>query len=84
MASGWLVTGLVPALHESRAAHRRTGVLRRWLPAWAIGLALRTLLFDRSFQASFAMVSFIANALLLLLWRSVLVRLLFRERFSEP
>jgi hypothetical protein len=82
--AGWIVAGLVPLLHERRSAHRRTGVLRRWGPAWVLGLALRTLLFDRSFEASFAVVSFIANAVLLLLWRSVLVRLLFRERFSEP
>jgi len=81
--AGWLIAGLVPALHESRVQHRRTGVLRRWVPAWIIGLALRTLLFDRSFEASFAVVSFIANAALLVLWRSVLARLLFRERFSD-
>jgi hypothetical protein len=81
--AGWLIAGLVPALHENRAQHRRTGVLRRWVPAWIIGLALRTLLFDRSFEASFAVVSFIANAALLVLWRSVLARLLFRERFSD-
>ena len=82
--AGWLIAGLVPALRESRSRHRRTGVLRRWVPAWIIGLALRTLLFDRSLEASFAVVSFIANGALLLLWRSVLARLLFRERFSGP
>ena len=81
---GWLLAGLVPAFHERSSAHRRTGVLRRWAPAWVIGLALRTLLFDRTFEVSFAVVSFLANAALLLLWRSVLARLLFRERLSEP
>jgi hypothetical protein len=81
--AGWLIAGFVPAFHESRSAHRRTGVLRRWAPAWVIGLALRSLLFDRSFEVSFAVVAFIANGLLLLLWRSVLARLLFRERFSD-
>lgn len=81
--AGWLIAGLVPLFHERNSAHRRTGVLRRWTPAWVIGLVLRTLLFGRSFEASFAVVAFIANGLLLLLWRSVLVRLLFRERFSE-
>jgi hypothetical protein len=81
---GWLLAGLVPVFSESRSAHRRTRVLRRWTLAWVIGLALRTLLFDRSFEASFAVVSFIANLALLLLWRSVLARLLFRERFSDP
>ena len=81
--AGWLIAGLVPVLHESRSAHRRTGVLRRWAPAWVIGLTLRTLLFDRSFEASFAVVSFMANGVLLLLWRSVLARLVFRERFSD-
>ena len=81
--AGWLLAGLVPVLHESRSAHHRNGVLRRWAPAWVIGLALRTLLFGRSFEVSFAVVSFIANGLLLLVWRSVLARLLFRERFSD-
>jgi len=81
--AGWLIAGLVPMFHEGRSAHRRTGVLRRWAPAWLIGLGLRTLLFDRSFEASFAVVAFIANGALLSLWRSVLARLLFRERFSD-
>jgi hypothetical protein len=81
--AGWLVAGLIPVLREDRSAHRRTAVLRRWTPAWVIGLGLRTLFFDRSFEVSFAIVAFIANGLLLLLWRSVLVRLLFRERFSD-
>lgn len=80
--AGWLIAGLVPTFHERRSAHRRTGVLRRWAPAWVVGLGLRTLLFDRSFEVSFAIVSFIANGLILLLWRSVLARLLFRERLS--
>jgi Protein of unknown function (DUF3054) len=82
--AGWLLAGLVPVFHERRSKHRRTGVLRRWAPAWVIGLALRTLFFDRSFEVSFAIVSFLANALLLLIWRSVLARLLFRERLSDP
>ncbi len=81
--AGWLIAGLVPVFHEPESAHRRTGVLRRWAPAWVIGLGLRTLLFGRSFEASFAVVAFIANGLLLLLWRSVFVRLLYRERLSE-
>jgi len=81
--AGWLIAGLVPVFHERRSSHRSTGVLRRWVPAWVIGLGLRTLLFDRSFEVSFAVVAFIANGLLLLLWRSGLARLLFRERFSD-
>jgi len=81
--AGWLIAGLVPVFQVRKSAHRRTGVFRRWIPAWVIGLVLRTLLFGRSFEASFAFVAFMANGLLLLLWRSVLVRLLFRERFSE-
>ena len=31
--AGWLIAGLVPFFHESRSRHRRTGVIRRWLPA---------------------------------------------------
>jgi hypothetical protein len=74
--AGWLLAGLLPPLRESRASHRATGVLRRWLPAWAMGLALRTLLFDRSFAPTFAIVSLIVNLLLLIGWRSWLARLL--------
>jgi len=81
--AGWLLAGLVPTFHESRSAHRRTGVVRRWTPAWVIGLALRTLFFDRSFEVSFAIVAFIANGAFLLLWRSVLARRLFREPFRS-
>lgn len=81
--AGWLIAGLVPMFHERASSHRSTGVLRRWVPAWVIGLGLRTLFFDRSFEVSFAVVALIANGLLLLLWRSVLARLLFRERFSD-
>jgi hypothetical protein len=80
--AGWLIAGLVPVFHERRSAQGGTGVLRRWAPAWVMGLGLRTLLFDRSFEVSFAIVALIANGLLLLLWRSVLARLLLRERFS--
>lgn len=78
--AGWLLAGLLPAFHERHSAHRTTGVLRRWLPAWVIGLGLRTLLFDRSFAPTFAIVSLITNLLLLLCWRSLLSRLLLRER----
>jgi Protein of unknown function (DUF3054) len=81
--AGWLLAGLVPAFRESRSQHRRTGVLRRWAPAWVIGLALRTLFFDRSFEVSFAIVAFIVNGGFLLLWRSVLARLLLREPFRS-
>lgn len=81
--AGWLLAGLVPVFRESRSAHRSTAVARRWLPAWLIGLALRTLLFDRSFEVSFAVVAFIANGALLLLWRSGLARLLLRPRANR-
>jgi hypothetical protein len=78
--AGWLLAGLVPALHERRSAHRSTGVLRRWLPAWALGLAIRTLAFGRAFAPTFAIVSLVTNLLLLLAWRSWLARLLLRGR----
>jgi Protein of unknown function (DUF3054) len=81
--AGWLLAGVVPAFRETRSLHRRTGVLRRWAPAWVIGLGLRTLFFDRSFEVSFAIVAFIANGAFLLLWRSVLARLLLREAFRS-
>jgi hypothetical protein len=77
--AGWLLAGLVPFFHESLAAHRSTGVLRRWLPAWAMGLALRSLAFGRAFAPTFAMISFVVNLGLLLFWRSLLARRVFER-----
>jgi hypothetical protein len=51
-------------------------LLRAWVPAWLIGLSIRTILFDRPFALSFALVAFVTNFLLLLLWRIAAQRLL--------
>jgi len=48
-------------------------LLAAWLPAWAAGLAARTLVFGRPFVPAFAFVSFLVPAFLLLAWRAALL-----------
>jgi uncharacterized membrane protein YeaQ/YmgE (transglycosylase-associated protein family) len=44
-------------------------MLKPFVPAWVIGLVLRTLVFGRDFAPTFAIVAFITNAILLCVWR---------------
>lgn len=76
--AGWLLINALVGKRVSPTQSRQ--VLRLWVPAWALGLIIRTLLFDRSFAASFAVVSLLVNGVLLMLWRSVLAPLLLRGR----
>jgi hypothetical protein len=78
---GWLLISL--AARTRRPAGREAdapAVIRTWVPAWAIGLVLRTAIFDRSFAPTFAIVSLLVNAVLLLLWRMILAPLVLRRR----
>ena len=45
-------------------------VFKAWLPAWAVGIALRSLVWGRAFSPAFAIVTLIINAALLLGWRA--------------
>ena len=74
--AGWLLVNL--ALNRSGTTDARQ-VARLWVPAWAIGLILRTLLFDRSLEVSFAIVALLMNGFLLLVWRSILAPLIVRR-----
>jgi hypothetical protein len=76
--AGWLLVHALMGKHGSPTQSRQ--VLRLWVPAWAIGLILRTLLFDRGLAATFAIVSLLVNGVLLMLWRSLLAPLLLRGR----
>ena len=72
--SAWLVIGTVSGVFRSDAA-ASSSVLRRalptWVPAWGIGLLLRAFVFGRTVEPAFALVSLIANAILLVGWRSI-------------
>jgi hypothetical protein len=76
--AGWLLINALLGKHVSPTQSRQ--VLRLWVPAWALGLILRTLLFDRSLAATFAIVSLLVNGVLLMLWRSLLAPVLLRGR----
>lgn len=69
----WLsIGGLFGVFNRDTAAGTsamRT-VLPVWLPAWLIGLVLRAVVFGRAVEPAFAVVSFVANGILLVGWRT--------------
>ena len=75
---GWLLVSFLMGKPGAGATDSRQ-VARMWVPAWAVGLVLRTLLFDRSLATTFAVVSLLVNGVLLLVWRSLLAPLLLRK-----
>jgi hypothetical protein len=54
-------------------------VIRVWIPALVIGLVIRSLVFGRDFAPTFAVVAFLVNGLLLVLWRCVLAPVVVRR-----
>jgi hypothetical protein len=62
-------TRLVDWLRRSLLAR----TLLAWLIAWPLALALRALFLGREIPLSFALVTFLANTILLLGWRGVFV-----------
>jgi hypothetical protein len=76
--AGWLFVNLALARDASPSQSRQ--IARLWVPAWAIGLLLRTLLIDRTFAATFAVVALLVNGVLLMLWRSAVAPLVLRGR----
>ena len=54
-------------------------VIRVWIPSLVFGLAIRSLVFGRAFAPTFAVVAFLVNGLLLVLWRCVLAPLAVRR-----
>jgi hypothetical protein len=77
--TGWLVVSLLMRRRSPVSSSDAQTVVQTWVPAWAIGLVLRTAIFDRSFAPTFAVVSLLVNAVLLLLWRAVFAPLLLRR-----
>jgi hypothetical protein len=76
--TGWLIVCVLMRRQALRTEPRR--IARLWVPAWALGLVLRTALFDSSLEASFAVVALLINGVLLMLWRSLYAALLLRTR----
>jgi hypothetical protein len=72
--AGWLLVSLV--VGPKFAASQPVALLRMWAPAWLIGLLLRAIVFGRPLAPTFALVAFLANFVLLLLWRLATQRLL--------
>jgi hypothetical protein len=76
----WLVIAYVTGLYwkpeSAEPASVVKPVIMAWVPAWAIGVALRSLVWGRDFALAFAIVTFAVNAVLLLGWRAVAVMLL--------
>lgn len=70
----WLLVA-VPAGLLNRSVNRDPAaavkrVLLAWAPAWALGLALRSLIWDREVFTAFAIVSFLGMGLVLAAWRA--------------
>jgi hypothetical protein len=76
----WLAMTLVlrgqPGIGEIT---RSRNVIRVWIPALVLGLAIRSLVFGRAFAPTFAIVAFLVNGALLVLWRCVLAPMLMRR-----
>jgi hypothetical protein len=76
----WLAMTLVlrgqPGIGEIT---RSRNVIRDWIPALVLGLAIRSLVFGRAFAPTFAIVAFLVNGALLVLWRCVLAPMLMRR-----
>jgi len=73
---GWVLFGLAFGLLRPRRrllASRPRPVLVAWLPAWLLGLSIRTFILGRAFAPTFAVVALLFNGVLLLLWRSLLL-----------
>jgi hypothetical protein len=54
-------------------------VVRVWIPSLVFGLLIRSLVFGRAFAPTFAIVAFLINGLLLILWRTALAPVLLKR-----
>lgn len=83
--AGWLLASLVLGLQGAGTGALRavpSRVLLAWLPAWLLGLGLRTLVFGRPFAPTFALISLLVNAALLVAWRTLILPRIAREHPS--
>ncbi|HEX5370207.1 MAG TPA: DUF3054 domain-containing protein [Dehalococcoidia bacterium] len=80
---GWLILSWSLGLHKRRTSDARR-VMRTWVPAWAVGLIIRTVFFDHSFAPTFGVVSLLFNACLLLIWRCLVAPFALGRQRPEP
>jgi hypothetical protein len=69
--AGWIAANAVigqPSKAPRGVEGLISGVLKPFVPAWIIGLVLRTVVFGRDFAPTFAVVAFVTNLLLLGIW----------------
>jgi hypothetical protein len=65
-AGAWAVTAWATGVYRQPRSLRR--LLLAWLPAWAVGLIIRSIIFDRSLLSAFSVIALLFNAVLLSLW----------------
>jgi hypothetical protein len=68
--AGWIISYFVIAPRLG-SLNPGSGLLRLWVPAWIVGLLLRSLVFGRAFAPAFAIVTLIVAGLLLFAWRFI-------------
>lgn len=73
--AAWLIAATLTGLYRPGWQHNDDGLLQKvgttWLPAWALGLALRSLYVWHWPVAAFAGVVLITAGLMLVLWRTI-------------
>jgi hypothetical protein len=77
-ADGWFIVVFALGVKRRDDVSMSRGVLRAWVPAWALGMIIRTLAFDRDFEVTFAVVSLLVIGVLLMVWRGLLAPLALR------
>jgi hypothetical protein len=83
-SAAWLLAATLTGLYRHGWQHSEDGLLQKvassWLPAWALGLALRSLYVWHWPVPAFAGVVLITAGLMLVLWRSIAAWLLNRAQ----
>jgi hypothetical protein len=79
----WLVIAYLTGLYKKPATSEPASVVKpvlmAWLPAWAVGLVLRSTVWGREFAPAFAIVTMVINSAVLLGWRAAAVMLLHKD-----
>jgi hypothetical protein len=73
----WLLIGPIGSVFRARVS--RVRLLRAWLVAGTLALAVRALIFDRELFSAFFVIVLVGDGLFLLAWRTVHDRLLARR-----
>jgi hypothetical protein len=82
----WLLSATVNGLYRPGWQHAEDGLWQKlgssWLPAWALGLALRSLYVWHWPAPAFAGVVLVTAGLLLVAWRGTAARLINRTKIA--